>query len=863
VGRDVLSGTAGADALRGGSDDDVLRGGAGNDVIYGDEGADALWGHDGNDILVGGTGSDQIYGDNDDDRLEGGDGDDLLSGDAGDDTLLGGAGNDRLISGTGDDVLRGGEGTDQLFGGDGADVLDGGPGSDSMQGNRGGDVYLFGRGSGQDSIQDTGDVSGAPDVIRLGPGIVARDISIRRSGDHLVLAISGTADQLTVYYAFGPFSAGNEIEAIEFADGTVWDLARIKAMLVQGSAGPDTLIGYDTADTISGLAGNDVISGRGGGDALDGGPGADRLEGEAGDDILLGGSGNDQLYGGDGNDTLRGEDGDDYLNGGPGADLLDGGPGNDSMEGGPAPDIYVFGRGSGRDTIQDTDAAPGAIDAIQVASDLAPGDISARRDGDHLVLTINGSTDQLTVWYWFWQDRPDNQVEEIRFADGTVWDVATIKQKVVTGTVGADTLIGYPTADILDGLAGNDTLFGRAGDDTLRGGDGADRLYGEAGNDTLAGGAGDDYLNGGAGADILDGGAGNDSLDGGPSADAYLFGKGIGQDTIQDVDTTAGVIDTIQMAAGIQPRDVFLARNGDHLVLTINGTADQLTVYYWFWQDRPDNQVEQVRFDDGTTWDVAAIKLKVLTGTAGPDTLAGYATADALSGLAGNDVLFGRAGDDTLDGGLGTDTMYGEAGNDAYIVDNPADVVVESAGNGTETVRSSVTYALPANVENLTLDGNAAINGTGNALDNVLAGNGAANVLTGAAGNDTYVFDPAWGQDVVSENDPTPGNSDVMLFRASAHPLDLVLSRTASSLAIALHGATDTVTVQAWYDGKAYQAEVIQTGDGSKLLSNQVDLLIQAMASYTASTGLTWDQAIDQRPQDVETVLAGYWQRPS
>jgi Ca2+-binding RTX toxin-like protein len=863
AGRDVLSGTAGADALLGGPGDDILRGGAGKDVIYGDEGADALWGDDGDDILVGGAGNDQLYGGNDDDRLEGGEGDDLLSGDAGDDTLLGGAGNDRLIGGAGDDVLRGGEGADQLAGGDGADVLDGGPGSDSLQGNRGGDIYLFGRGSGQDSIQDMGDISGAPDVIRLGAGIVAGDISIRRSGDHLVLAITGTADQLTVYYAFGQFSPGNEIEAVEFADGTVWDLARIKAMLIQGSAGPDTLIGYDTADAISGLAGNDVISGRGADDTLDGGPGADRLEGEAGDDTLLGGSGNDQLYGGAGNDTLRGEAGDDYLNGGAGAELLDGGPGNDSMEGGPGPDIYLFGRGSGQDTIQDTDATPGTIDAIQVASDLAPSDISARRDGDHLVLTINGTTDQLTVWYWFWQDRPDNQVEEIRFADGTVWDVATVKQKVVTGTAGADTLIGYPTADTLDGLAGNDTIFGRAGDDTLRGGDGADRLYGEAGNDTLLGGAGDDYLNGGAGADMLDGGVGNDSLDGGPGADTYLFGRGSGQDTIQDVDTTTGVVDTIQMAAGIQPRDVLLARNGDHLVLTINGTADQLTVYYWFWQDRPDDQVEQVRFDDGTTWDVAAIKQKVLTGTAGPGTLVGYATADNLSGLAGNDVLFGRAGDDTLDGGSGADTMYGEAGNDTYIVDNPADAVIESAGNGTDTARSSVTYALPANVENLTLVGSAAINGAGNALDNVLAGNSAANVLTGAAGNDTYVFDPGWGQDVVSENDSTPGNRDVMLFRAPVHPLDLVLSRAAGSLAIALHAATDTVTVQGWYNGKAYETEVIQTADGSELLSNQLDLLIQAMASYSASTGLTWDQAIDQRPQDVETVLAGYWQRPS
>jgi Ca2+-binding RTX toxin-like protein len=681
-GPDVLSGTSSDDALRGGIGNDALRGAEGNDALYGDEGADTLWGQDGDDVVVGGVGSDQAYGGNGADRLEGGDGDDLVFGEAGDDTLFGGAGNDQLGGGAGDDVLRGGEGADVLTGGPGADLLDGGPGSDSMQGHQGNDVYLFGRGSGQDSIQENGDIAGAPDIIRLGAGIAPSDIAVRREGDHLVLGIKGTTDQLTVYYAFGQFSPANEMEAIEFADGTVWDLAQIKNMLIQGTAGPDTLIGYETPESISGLGGNDVISGRGGNDTLDGGPGTDRLDGEAGDDSLLGGSGNDQLYGGPDNDTLGGEAGDDYLDGGTGVDRLDGGAGNDSMNGGRGPDTYLFGRGSG-------------------------------------------------------------------------------------------------------------------------------------------------------------------------------------QDTIQDADSTAGVADTIEMAAGVWPSDVALSRNGDHLVLRINGTTDQLTVYYWFWQDLPDNRVEQIRFADGTVWDAAAIKLTVLTGTPGADTLIGYPTADTLVGLGGNDTIFGRAGDDQLDGGPGADTMYGEVGDDTYLVDNPADVVVESSGKGTDTVQTSVTYTLPANVENLMLVGSATINGSGNPLDNVLAGNGAANILSGGAGNDTYVFKPGWGQDTVAENDSAAGNNDRVLFGGPVRPLDLVLTRAGSSLALALHGSADKATVQGWYNGGAYQTEVIQAGEGSKLLSHQVDLLIQAMASYSDNTGLTWDQAIDQRPEEVQTVLAGYWQRPS
>jgi serralysin len=109
------------------------------------------------------------------------------------------------------------------------------------------------------------------------------------------------------------------------------------------------------------------------------------------------------------------------------------------------------------------------------------------------------------------------------------------------------------------------------------------------------------------------------------------------------------------------------------------------------------------------------------------------------TGGSGNDTLIGNAYANVLNGGAGSDTLIGGNGNDSYVVDSATDTVSETATAATQidTVASSVSWTLGANLERLTLTGSAAINGTGNALANTLTGNAAGNSLSGGAGNDT------------------------------------------------------------------------------------------------------------------------------
>jgi serralysin len=115
---------------------------------------------------------------------------------------------------------------------------------------------------------------------------------------------------------------------------------------------------------------------------------------------------------------------------------------------------------------------------------------------------------------------------------------------------------------------------------------------------------------------------------------------------------------------------------------------------------------------------------------------------DRLFGNHLGNVLIGNGGDDWLDGMEGADTLIGGIGNDTYVVDSRRDTVVESdptSVGGIDLVRSSSTYVLSTNVENLTLIGGNTINAVGNGGANRLVGNAGDNAIKGLAGDDTLI----------------------------------------------------------------------------------------------------------------------------
>ncbi len=158
-----------------------------------------------------------------------------------------------------------------------------------------------------------------------------------------------------------------------------------------------------------------------------------------------------------------------------------------------------------------------------------------------------------------------------------------------------------------------------------------------------------------------------------------------------------------------------------------------LTVYDSGGNDTLDSSVYSVN----QTIDLRPGNFSSIGGMTNNISIALHTIIENAIGGDGNDTLIGNGASNSLDGGAGADTLIGGSGDDTYVVDNVADSVIENANEGRDMIQASVSWTLGANLENLTLTCADAINGTGNALANVVTGNSAANTLDGGAGNDT------------------------------------------------------------------------------------------------------------------------------
>lgn len=384
------------------------------------------------------------------------------------------------------------------------------------------------------------------------------------------------------------------------------------------------------------------------------------------------------IVGTSGNDDLQGTSGDDLIQGLEGNDTLVGNGGNDTMVGGAGDDTYYV------DVATDTivEAADGGTDSINLRG--------------------------LTSLYFM----PAN-VERI----GSSWNmnqaglnvIGNASDNLFTGGDGANYFEGGAGADTANGSFGADRFYGGAGSDTLNGGDGDDRLYGDADRDFLYGGNGADILNGGDGDDSLYGESGDDIILGGAGVDFMAGGAGIDQ------------------LIGGAGNDVYVAvdRDDSFVEYAGEGTSDTvetaMSVYALEWSGF---ELEDLRASDNAA-----------------HTFVGNALNNGLYGGLSADSLFGRAGNDSLYGGTGAaNTLVGGTGNDTYYVNAVGDSIFENAGEGTDTVVTTMlSHVLRDNVENLTFQSAMGSTGIGNALANVLTGNSGADFLSGQDGDDILI----------------------------------------------------------------------------------------------------------------------------
>ncbi|MGL4489298.1 MAG: beta strand repeat-containing protein [Rhizobiaceae bacterium] len=496
----------------------------------------------------------------------------------------------------------------------------------------------------------------------------------------------------------------------------------------------DNLLNNETYDYF----GNGRVQGGNFADRLVSDGGFVNISGGGGDDYIAGSVANGSILNGDGgNDRIDGGDGNEFINGGTDNDFLVGGLGLNNMNGGAGNDVFVIGVGT--DYI--TDGQGFDILALTNASEV---------NFESGVFTGDATNDIF------------QEVEIERF-DGSIGNdliILTIGgtgYREVNGGNGVDILGGNADINRIDGGAGNDFLYGRDGNDVLLGGTGIDQLNGDANNDFLQGGTGNDALNGGGGSDTADFSTHFGDWSNGWTIDVIaqtartsyiasgLFLFTTETDTMNSVENVVGSAgaDTI-FSNGTG--DVKGGNGNDTLVLaatvssafTISGQTES--------NDTVDmNLGTSKRTSSFTTGIIGVIVyneqtvtfsgIETLRAGVGNDNVNGSAFSDGIFGEDGADNLKGQSGNDIVDGGNGADNLFGGTGADQLIGGDGTDYArYDDANHGNLIIRldaANLNTGAAAGDTYTSIEG--LVGGLGN---DIVVGNGLANLLFGGGGND-------------------------------------------------------------------------------------------------------------------------------